>query len=213
MSSKSYIDKNKYIKFHKLKNLSLLILTVLSIGILILMRDVPYDAYSQHDTCAVEDFSTESLENLNPSITDSRDIRSLGNITSASYINLSEDDITLIAKLLWFEGRGECDACKRRIVSVVINRAITSGMSIYDVVYATNQFESACNIETSNISEFELNDMKLIVNQVIKDGPTLPKYVTYFRAEHFHTFKNQIPYVSCCNTYVSYDYKLYIDHI
>lgn len=129
------------------------------------------------------------------------------------YIEIPDSDVELIAKLLWFEARGECDDCKRRVVSVVINRMTTSNLSAHDVIYAENQFEPACNIENSNISLEEMEHMKNIVNEIIETGPTVPEYVTYFRAGHFHNFDGQVPYISCCNTYVSYDYNMYLEYI
>lgn len=153
--------------------------------------------------------SNEDVIYLSESTSDISEIDSA--IETRNYIDISDSDIELIAKLLWFEARGECDDCKRRVVSVVINRMTTQSMSAYDVIYATNQFEPAANIDTSKIDDDELSKMKKIVSDVVQNGPTIPEYVTYFRADHYHNFKNQVPYTHCCNTYVSYDWMLYAE--
>lgn len=129
------------------------------------------------------------------------------------YIHISEFDADLISKLLWFEARGECDDCKRRVVSVVINRMTYFNMSAHDVIYAENQFEPAAHIEDADISEDDMSKMRSIVDDITSNGPTVPGYVTYFRAGHFHNFRGQVPYISCCNTYVSYDYDMYMNYI
>lgn len=130
-------------------------------------------------------------------------------LSQPAYLSLSDSDKHMIAKLLWLEGRGECRDCQLRIVSVIVNRHTTSGMSIHDVVYDTNQFEPADQIDSLYLPDVEMNSMLSIVDEVLTYGPILPEYVTYFRADKFHKFKGQIPYIHHCNTYVSYDWSLY----
>ena len=62
--------------------------------------------------------SNEDIIYLSGSTSDISEIDSA--IETRNYIDISDSDIELIAKLLWFEARGECDDCKRRVVSVVI---------------------------------------------------------------------------------------------
>lgn len=169
------------------------------------MADNMYDSQQPEDVSE----SSEVLYLTHPLVEDGPE-----SITyDKSYIDISEEDANLISKLLWFEARGECDDCKRRVVSVVINRMTYFNMSAHDVIYAVNQFEPAAHIADADISESDMSKMRAIVDDITTDGPTVPGYVTYFRAGYFHNFKGQVPYVSCCNTYVSYDYDMYMNYI
>lgn len=125
------------------------------------------------------------------------------------YIELSESDKNLIAELLWYEGRGECDDCKRDIVSVIINRVTFSNSSVTDVIYADKQFEPAELLGTKKINDEDMINMRQIVDDVCMNGSTLPEYITYFRSDKYHSFANQEPYKHHCTTYYSYDTTKY----
>lgn len=128
------------------------------------------------------------------------------------YIYLDDDSVDYLARLTYFEAVGECDVCQRRVISVVLNRMKQKGLDVYSVIHEKNAFETADMIPGSVLPYKKLEQLKEVVREVCKAGPTLPYYVTYFRADHFHRFKDQIPYVSCCNTYVSYspsEFNLY----
>lgn len=123
-----------------------------------------------------------------------------------SYIELSDDDKYMIASLVYLEGRGESIECQKAIASVVINRYTTGEYhSISDVIYATNQFTPARYVSSTCPDQTQID----VVNEVCESGVTIPEYVTYFRAGHYHRFNGQIPYTQLSSTYFSYDRDVY----
>lgn len=118
------------------------------------------------------------------------------------YIEMSEDDIYELATLVYLEAGGESFECQQGVASVVINRMTTGGMTLQEVIYQKNQFTPAYLISSSSPSESTLE----AVRTVIKDGPTLPEYVTFFRADYYFSWVT--PYTSIDHTYFSYDNRL-----
>lgn len=122
-----------------------------------------------------------------------------------NYIALSEEEKYHLATLIWLEGRGESIECQYAIGSVVINRYTTGGhTSILDVIYAKNQFQPAHLISQSQPSQLQID----IVNDLCLNGPTIPEYVTYFRADHYFNWDTVEDYTRISNTYFSYSTKL-----
>ena len=121
------------------------------------------------------------------------------------YMVLTESEIYMYGTAVFLESGGECYQCQLDVASVILNRMTTGNMSLYDVLYAPNQFSVAKNIPYYSPSESTAK----AVAEVLLNGPTLPEYVTYFRANHYHTWYGQVPYKQCENTYISYDQALY----
>lgn len=116
------------------------------------------------------------------------------------YIELTEDEKYILATLIYLEGRGESLECQYAIGSVVLNRMTTSGSDLESVIYAKGQFQPAYLISSTDPTGTQLE----IVNQLCISGPTLPEYVTYFRAEYYHEWGDLNPYTCIDNTYFSY---------
>ena len=74
-----------------------------------------------------------------------------------------------------------------------------------DIIYAPNQFSPAHLISSYSPSESTLQAVK----DVLENGPNIPDYVTYFRADYY--FDWCIPYCSIDQTYFSYSEKLKSD--
>ena len=75
---------------------------------------------------------------------------------------------------------------------------------MYDVIYEHNQFEPAKYVPYTTPDEMQLD----VARDVVQNGPTIPGYVTYFRASYFHSFGDLIDYAAMDHTYFSYSWKL-----
>lgn len=128
------------------------------------------------------------------------------------YISLSQDEIDLISKIVYLEGRGETYECQQGIVSVIINRMTTENKNAHEVIFAENQFTTAKFVDKGKVTE----DIQSIVIDIAANGPTIPVWVTYFRAKKYHQWDNEygtvIPYDKIDHTYFSYDKKLYDEY-
>lgn len=118
------------------------------------------------------------------------------------YIYLTESEIHEFATLVFLEAGCESYECKKAVASVVVNRMTTRGMDLQSVIYETNQFSPASVISQYSPTQDSLN----AVMEVITYGPTIPLYVTFFRANYY--FDWLVPYMSIDHTYFSYDYSL-----
>ena len=60
-------------------------------------------------------------------------------------ISVSEDDINLLAALVFCEARGESEDGQKAVVEIVLNRVLDSDFknSVYDVIYEKRQFSTA----------------------------------------------------------------------
>lgn len=132
---------------------------------------------------------------------------------SADYIKLSDSEITILASLVFFEGGAESIESQRAIASVVINRMKLDDLSLRQVVFAKNQFEPAHLIGHKSISSKYMKKSIKIVKYVCKHGPTIPKYVTYFRADYYHSWSGMHAYKKIDKTYFSYDQACYDRYI
>lgn len=121
-----------------------------------------------------------------------------------NYIELTDDEIYELATLVYLEAGAESYECQKAVASVVINRMTTQNKSLHSVIYAKNQFSPAHLISCTSPSESTLK----AVNHVITNGPTLPEYVTYFRADYYHSFAGVADYMCIDQTYFSYDISL-----
>lgn len=122
--------------------------------------------------------------------------------TSTWYYPMTYDELYELATLVYLEGGIESIDCQKGIASVVINRATTSGKSTHDVIYAKHQFTPAKYITTSKPSDSTLEAAK----HVAMHGPTIPEYVTYFRADYYFDWGERYQdYIQIDNTYFSYD--------
>lgn len=118
-------------------------------------------------------------------------------------VSISPEDVDLIAKLLYLEGRGESEECQKAIVSVIINRLNSGywGNTYRDVIYAKNQFEPAKYIENTIATPKQYD----VIYDIMKNGISIPGYVLYFRAKYF--FDWCINYKQIDNTCFSYTQK------
>ena len=116
---------------------------------------------------------------------------------------LTDDEIWMLATLVYLEGGIESIECQEAIASVVINRMLTEDKSMNEVVYADGQFAVAGYIASSMPDDVALG----AVMSVVVNGTTIPKCVTYFRSGYYHEWNSSriIPFCQIGNTYFSYD--------
>ena len=117
-------------------------------------------------------------------------------------VQLSENDKQILAALVWLEGRGEPIECQRAIASVVLNRMMVNGLSLYDVVYAPNQFSPAGRIESTRATQ-DISNQVAIVEDICMQGTSVPRYVLYFRAGYYFNWSTVENYGCIGNTYFS----------
>lgn len=130
------------------------------------------------------------------------------NKTIQPFVSITEEEKRDFSALVYLEAGGESYECMKTVASVIVNRMINSNLSLYDVIYATNQFEPAVNIPYTNPSEEAVQ----AVNEIIQNGPCVPKNVTFFRASYYHNWSDLIqPYTVIDNTYFSYDVRIEVD--
>lgn len=121
------------------------------------------------------------------------------------YLEMSEDDVYELATLVYLESGTESYECQKAIASVVIHRMQNDDLTLQEVIYAKNQFSPAYLIAQSEPSESTLAAVK----DVLQNGPSIPNYVTFFRADYYHDWSELIvPYCVIDHTYFSADVRL-----
>lgn len=63
-------------------------------------------------------------------------------------LSLSEEDVDLLAKIIWLESRGECFEGQQAVAEVVLNRMMSTAFpdTLEEVIYQKGQFTTAKNV-------------------------------------------------------------------
>lgn len=121
------------------------------------------------------------------------------------YLEMTEDDVYELATLVYLESGTESYECQKAIASVVIHRMQNDDLTLQEVIYAKNQFSPAYLVAESCPSDSTLAAVK----DVLQNGPSIPNYVTFFRADYYHNWSELIvPYCVIDHTYFSADVRL-----
>lgn len=123
-----------------------------------------------------------------------------GQRIEGKYAFLTWSEIKLLASLVDLEVGIENYDCKKAVASVVLNRMLLTDDTLENVIFAENQFAAADKVREHTPSEESVNAVK----EVLGGGVTIPEYVTFFRADNYHKWEDQIPYIQIGNTYFSY---------
>lgn len=123
---------------------------------------------------------------------------------TGNIVTLTEDEQRLLASLVTLEVGTESYECQKAIASIVINRMLTGGKTVSEVIYERNQFSVASKVASKTPSE----QCVKAVDEVLTTGTTLPIYVTYFRSRYYHSWGDQVPYCVMDHTYFSYSKAL-----
>lgn len=167
----------------------------------------PTESISSVDDVDSADSSVESTQTSDITIAEPGQTDTVAE-SSKPYINLSEAEINLLATLVYLEGGCESYECMKGIASVVVNRMLTTGDSLYQVIHAPGQFSVAHLLDSYCPTEETLRAAR----DIVENGPSMPIHVLYFRASHYHQFGHGrvIPYTCIDNTYFSSD-TLYME--
>ena len=94
---------------------------------------------------------------------------------------VSSEEREMLARLVFLEANTESIECQKAIVSTIINRWQYGhwGDTLADVVYAQDQFTPSGQIWKTTPGEINYQ----AVDEVLKNGVTLPEYVMYFRLD------------------------------
>lgn len=95
-------------------------------------------------------------------------------------VRLSENDIRLIAKLVYEEAGAQSYKCQKAIASVVINRMIRYNKTARQVIFEPGVFSVSISGTRASAESIRA------VRDVVKNGTTLPKNVLAFRNQHYH---------------------------
>lgn len=123
---------------------------------------------------------------------------------SGHIVSMTADEAKMLAALVTLESKGESYECQKAVASLVINRMLTSNLTVEGVIYQKNQFSTASRVASTTPTESCMN----AVNDVLANGTTLPIYVTFFRAGYYHSWGDQVAYCCMDNTYFSYSQAL-----
>ena len=99
-------------------------------------------------------------------------------ISRYSSINLSEEDIDLLARIIWLEARGESFEGQQAVAEVVFNRMLSEYFpdTLHEVIYEKNQFTTARNVHNADPSSTQYMAIEAALN-----GPNiLPLDVVFF---------------------------------
>lgn len=117
---------------------------------------------------------------------------------------VTDEERYLLAALVFCEANTESIECQRAVVSVVFNRLACGkwGHTLEEVIFYTNAFTPASN---GKIFKVEPNNVNFdAVDYVLKNGPTMPTYVRYFRTDHHFNWKGYVGYTVIDSTYFGY---------
>lgn len=96
-------------------------------------------------------------------------------------VELTNEEIDLLARMVWVEARGETDKGQQAVAEVVLNRLVAEGFSdnIRDIVYSHNQFKSTQWLDEAEVTQTQLEAVYGALN-----GP----YVLPIDVVHFATY-------------------------
>lgn len=117
---------------------------------------------------------------------------------------VTDEERYLLAALVFCEANTESIECQRAVVSVVFNRLACGkwGHTLKEVIFYQNAFTPASN---GKIFKVEPNNVNFdAVDYVLKNGPTMPTYVRYFRTDYHFNWKGYVGYDVIDSTYFGY---------
>lgn len=156
------------------------------------------------ETTIETEAETETFDTTQRETTTQHEVTTEVSTTEPSYnvFDITDDEREILARIVYLEANIESFDCQAAIASVIFNRLSSGywGNSLYDVLYAENQFSTIYNID--HVTPNEINYEA--VDYVIQNGCTLPYYVMYFRAEYHFQWNGYVPYTVIDYTYFGY---------
>ena len=115
------------------------------------------------------------------------------------YYNVTAYERDILAKTVYLEARGESKECQLAVCSVIMNRVEYGYGSIDSMCHDVNQFSVAPYVDAAKPTQ----NIYDVVDEIIMNGPTVPKDVLFFRAKRFHNWKTVEDWKKIDNTYFS----------
>lgn len=98
-----------------------------------------------------------------------------------SDLNLTWDEIQLLARVVWVESRGECADGQQAVAEVVLNRILSEDFpdNLSDVVYADGQFNSVPYLDTAEPSQAQYEAIDRALNGPYVLSLDVTKFASY----------------------------------
>lgn len=132
--------------------------------------------------------------------------------TAEPYLILTESERLIFATLLRLECGGCSYECQMAAASVIVNRMDVWDKTLREAIFGKNAFSPSylINPETGGSYYNPAKDGAYaicwqVVDEICANGPTLPRYVIYFRSKRYHSWAT--PYEKIGDLYFSYDEK------
>jgi spore germination cell wall hydrolase CwlJ-like protein len=95
-----------------------------------------------------------------------------------SELDITDEDIELLARIVYLEARGQSFSGQRAVAEVVLNRVLDSRFpdTVYDVLYAKGQFTPAKYISSTTPTETQYE----VVECVLNETPITTENTIYF---------------------------------
>lgn len=121
-----------------------------------------------------------------------------------AYYQISNEERELLARLVHCEASVCGTQCKYDVISVVFNRLEAGkwGDSLEDVIYYKNAFTPVLEGKLEKTTPTKAD--YAAVDYVVKNGPTLPTYVRYFRTDYDFGWEGYENYKVVDNVYFGY---------
>ena len=93
-------------------------------------------------------------------------------------IYLSDEDVDLLARIIWLEARGECFEGQQAVAEVVFNRMLSDAFpdSLYDVIYQKGQFSTVYRVKEATPGETQYR----AIYEALTGTNVLPVEVVFF---------------------------------
>ncbi len=118
------------------------------------------------------------------------------------YFSVTKDERELMARIVYLEAGTSSDKTMRAVASVIFNRLGSGkmGKTIDGVIFYPGAFSTAKRAAKCVPSQRAYD----AVDYVIMNGPTLPKYVRYFRDWYHHQWEGYAGYCVLDDIYFGY---------
>lgn len=99
--------------------------------------------------------------------------------TYYSAASVSQDDVKLLARLVYLEARNQPEVGQRAVVEVVLNRMLDGRFpnTVHDVIYQKNQFSTAPYISDATPAQEQYDVVNMVLNEIT---PILDTSTVYF---------------------------------
>lgn len=93
-------------------------------------------------------------------------------------IYLSDEEVDLLARIIWLEARGECFEGQQAVAEVVFNRMLSDAFpdTLYEVIYEKGQFSTAHRVKEATPGETQYR----AIYEALTGTNVLPVEVVFF---------------------------------